>query len=171
VQEKQIGFNRLSVLRTLVCSVILAISGIACTDSEIEKLLVINGAYELQRRDFADSNAHHIYYKVDLKYPEAAIAASHFQSLKRLGWLECSGGNKEWDSYPEITEKGEFGVHQKLIYWAKDDRLLTISMRYYSDLSEDKRYAKPPNNSIQYVFIIVDSNRDLQTKHLKISCK
>lgn len=159
------------MLRTLVGVVIVAVWSTACAGNELEKLLIVNGAYDVQRHDFADNNAHHIYYKVDLKYPKAAIGAPQFQSLKRLGWSECSGGKKEWDSYPEMAEGREFGVHQKLIYWAKGDRLLTIGMRYYSGLSKDKKNATLPDNSVQYVFVIVDGNKGLQTKRLGISCK
>jgi len=56
-------------------------------------------------------------------------------------------------------------------YWAKDNRLLTISLDYYSKLMEPYKGIKP-DNSKQHVVILFDTYEDIKVveERLEISC-
>lgn len=62
-------------------------------------------------------------------------------------------------------------MHRHMSYWAKDNRLITVSLNYYSALQEPSKCIEP-DNSTQRVVILFDTYDDIEVveERLEISC-
>lgn len=158
--------------RKIFYVIMLSLPSIACAQLTVEKALVVKGAYELQKHTFTDGKARQIYYKANLKYPDTALTDHQFKQLEKLGWLRCSGYREGWDNYVDAAkgEGHEKTTHQNNTYWAKGNRLLLTTMRYYSGVTKSKRRLRFPDNTVQHVIILIDSDPGME-EHLGISCE
>lgn len=155
----------------LACS-LAALAAAACAASPIEAVLIHPQARDVQRHAFPESKSRQVSYRVQLQYPQTAVSGANFKQLEELGWTRCSGPPEGWDNYIDAS-KGEDrkeAVFQNLSHWSKGEALLTIVMRYYADVTDDRRRLDAPGNTEQHVVVLEDNNPDVK-KSLNISCE
>jgi hypothetical protein len=133
--------------------------------------LVIDGADDVRKYKADDGGRLQIDYSVSVEYPELAIGEPQWEKLKKRGWSRCAVKAPGWNIFPDIATGDGRTVHRHTSYWAKDNRLITISLNYYSALQERSRNIKP-DNSTQRVVILFDSYDDIRVieDRLEISC-
>lgn len=162
--------NTLKLLSTVLFSWLL----VACASSDRTgpelSQLVVEGASEVSRQSSANGDRLQISYKVSLQYPKKAIDIPQYANLTKSGWRQCLGMSKEWDRIRDTTNNTV--VHQSTSHWAKDDQLLTISLRYYSPYDVNS-IVDDPAHPVQFVVVLRDRYRS-ELPHvierLKIKC-
>lgn len=148
---------------------------VSCTFAQVPSraraFLVVDGAVDLQEYQTEDGRHSQVTYSVVLKYPDLAIDKPQWEELKRQGWSRCEVKNPGWDNFPDIATVDGRTVQRHMSYWAKDNRLITISLNYYSALQVPSKYIEP-DNSIQHVVILFDTYDDIRViaDRLEISC-
>jgi len=155
--------------KLLALSVVFVPLMVGCASSPIDELLIHREARDVKKR--SETNWRQISYSVDMKYPVTALTDATFAEMRKLGWSKCSGSKEGWDSFVDASEGGgrEQTVFQNNSSWFKDNTLVTISMRYYADVTKDKRRLNVPDNTQQHVIVLENTNPGVKEK-LGITC-
>lgn len=133
--------------------------------------LILDDANDVQEYQTGDGRRVQVNYSVVLEYPSLAIDEPQWEQLKKNGWSSCGAKKPKWDTFPDIATGDGRTVHRHTSYWAKNNRLVTISLNYYSALQEPSKCIEP-DNSTQHVVILFDAYDDIGVveEHLGISC-
>ena len=133
--------------------------------------LVVDGAENVEEYQSDDERRSQVNYSITLKYPNLAIGESQWVELEKYGWARCTAKKTGWDTFSDIASGNGRTVHRHMGYWAKDNRLITISLNYYSVLQKPSKCAEPDNNT-QHVVILFDRYDDIESvkERLGLSC-
>lgn len=133
--------------------------------------LIVDGANDVQEYQVEDGRRFQVNYSVVLEYPSLAINEPQWEQLKKNGWSRCAVKKAGWDTFPDIATGDGRTVHRYTSYWAKNNRLITISLNYYSVLQEPSKCIEP-DNSTQHVVVLFDTYDDIGVveERLAISC-
>lgn len=156
-----------------IVGIALIIVSCACTHAmpAERELLIVKGAENIEEYQFDGGDRLQVTYWLILEYPDLAIGESQWKELKKRGWLRCTVEKRGWDTFPDLASGDGRMVHRHVSHWAKDDRLITISLSYYSVLREPSRLIEP-DNRVQHVLILFESYSDISIieGRLGISC-
>lgn len=130
-------------------------------------VLTASNAKQVERHDMSQHNMRQLNYTVELAYPAMAVNKKQYQKLQELGWTACTDSRTSWDNFPDISEPHDkrcvFNYGKSFV---KDKMLLDVSQHYYSKLVKGEQCPKAPDNTSQWVFIVIytfDSEKDLAT--------
>lgn len=134
--------------------------------------LVVNGAENVEEYQGNIEGRSQVSYSVTLEYPRLAIGEFQRKELKKFGWARCTAKKTGWEIFSDLASGNDRTVYRHMDYWAKDNRLITISLNYYSLPQEQTNCAKPDNNT-QHVVILFDSYDDIEgvKKRLGLLCR
>ena len=167
------------IRQTIGHSILLLVVLVSCADTTKEfaeefELLTMRGATNIERQKLDGYAAMQLNYTVDLDYPKMAIAESEFAQLEKRGWTACVGTRTHWDSHVDNRVKANpHCVHRFGKYFVKQNDLMLISLEYQSKVNEKFRCASKPDNSTQWVIVVVyeHKNRDsMGLDKLRLSC-
>lgn len=136
--------------------------------------LVVAGAQNVREHRAFNGGRLQIIYSVNLKYPSLSVGEPQRRQLREHGWIKCSTGESGWDSYLDGRSDIDRMMDHHTTFWAKNNQLLTISLRYNSQSKRPRIYNKP-DNQIQNVVILFDRYDDTKIfktvkKRLELSC-
>lgn len=153
-----------------MAGVLLATGASAATPEET--LLVVEGAQTVQTFKLSPT-AQQINYEMSLAYPAQALGDPQWQQLAAAGWRQCrfadpgqEAANQDWVKSLDTSETPARIVHQRQTYWAKDDQLIAVKLRYYSAAD-----GPAPDNNTQRVHLVFYSERaQAMATYLKVDC-
>jgi hypothetical protein len=137
-----------------------------------ESLLVLRDAETVQTFELSPTTRQ-INYEMRLAYPEQAIGEPQWQQLEATGWHRCrfadpaqEAANQDWVKVADASVTPSRTVHQRQTYWAKDDQLIAVKLRYYSAAD-----GPAPDNTTQRVHLVFYSERaQAMAVYLKVDC-
>lgn len=148
-----------------ICVFILATSsGVPTYAADEERgILVVHGARDVWEHHL-DETYWQISYTINLAYPSRAVGKRQWDQLRKAGWSRCrhvdpgmEAANSDWGDFIDATVSPNRLVHQHLTNWLKGDRMIAISLRYYS-ATLDRSSDAVPDNMKQHVDIIFDED-------------
>ena len=163
---KSIGW----IAAALLFEAALATRAAAATPEE--SLLVLRDAESVRNFELSPSTRQ-INYEMRLAYPAQAIGEPQWQQLAATGWRKCrfadpaqEAANQDWAKSVDTSETPSRIVHQRQTYWAKEDQMIAVKLRYYSAAD-----GPAPDNSTQRVHLVFYSERaPAMATYLKVDC-
>jgi hypothetical protein len=135
-------------------NVFLALLLTACAPQssvdDIQKELIADQAYDIQKRNIADTGVAQLTYKVRLDFPKQAIDSDRATMLRGHGWVECST-IPPWEGYADIAMQPSRFIHQSQRTFVKGSQLLAVGMQY---LSHSGKQRSTPDSNEQHVLIM-----------------
>lgn len=159
---------------------LMAAASWAETTTEVKPLeqrfLVVPGAEDV-RETVASETQVQIFYTVDLEYPARAIGEPQWARLRAAGWTRCrsedpdqESANADWVNFIDATGTPNQTIHQHLSHWAKDERMIVISLRYVSSISASGQDGKPENTRQIVNLIFEDAHGREMAQWLQLDC-
>ena len=137
-----------------------------------ESFLVVDGAQTVQTF-LLSPTTRQINYEMSLAYPAPAVGEPQWQQLEAAGWHRCrfadpaqEAANQDWVKSADASVTPARTVHQRQTYWAKEDQLIAVKLRYYSAAD-----GPAPDNKTQRVHLVFYSERaKAMAAYLKVDC-
>lgn len=117
----------------------------------VDKLLLADGAYGVQRRALAGKDVEQLTYTIRLPFPRQAVDRASELALKEQGWKECAPST-EWEVFVDSANQPARLVHQSQRVFAKTDRLVAAGMFYNSPVNHEPR--SRPAHDEQHVVVM-----------------
>lgn len=136
-----------------------------------QELLIVDGAMNISERRGSDRNRSQVSYSILLEYPNKAIGSAQSSVLNARGWIECSDSQPRWITFEDSTTTNGRVVHRHTRHWIRDNKFITVSLNYYSEIYNPRERLEP-DNDMQYVTILIDHYEDLDLviQRLDLSC-
>lgn len=145
-------------MRNIWIAALLVASGIvlrsAAAGPSEDTFLIVAGAVDV-REVRPTPIVRQIYYTLNRVYPERGVGEAQWRELQANGWVRCrnvdpamEAANQDWVGFQDISVVPNRTIHQHITHWLKDDRMITIMLRYYS-----AAHAGTPDNATQRIVV------------------
>jgi hypothetical protein len=162
-------------VRNVWIAALLVASGIvvrsAAADPSEDTFLIVAGAADV-REVRPTPIVRQIYYTLSRGYPERGVGEAQWRELQARGWVRCrsvdprmEAANKDWVDFQDLSVVPNRTIHQHLTHWLKDDRLITVMLRYYS-----AAHAVTPDNTTQRIVVDFHERGREGAEWLKLDC-
>jgi len=138
-----------------LASLITLSTNIGCSGSELNSIVVIDSAQNVQETVSDDGSRVQISYQVEMAYPNLAVGDSIQRALESHGWTECLSNNPRWNIYEDASEPISKFIHSNVSYWSNGYSLMMIASTFRSSFRNQTQKSLP-DDEIQNVVILVD---------------
>ena len=148
------------------------LAGAALAAAPEESILIVEGAQTVQNFLLSPSTKQ-VNYEISLPYPAQAVGDPQWQQLQAAGWHRChfadpaqETANQDWSKSIDGSVTPNRIVHQRQTYWAKDEQMIAVKLRYYSEAD-----GPTPDTKTQRVHLVFYSERgQAMASYLQVDC-
>jgi hypothetical protein len=167
--------NRKVALAVLVLVLLAVAIGAALTLKSVDAEPIgglLHTKYQMQKYVLDSGRVVQLSASIPIPYPNRAIDDGMLETLRKMGWQQCTGPNSDWEAH--LESPGPVLVHQRTTYLRRGLELLVVHARYESKGAEKElRALKQPNSDLQTITVLVSNEGPLiylKTSMLGVSC-